>query len=308
MEKNAPFRLKAQDVMPLSAKSDLPGLLRASGHLGAIVLADMALWHALGTWWAVPLTFLSGYVVAFLFCVEHETAHQTAFRTRALNYVFGHLASLAILYPYEYYRAFHWDHHRYTQDPARDPELAVPQPASLAGIAWACVGMAALTLRVRKLLEHAAGRANEPWVPDNKRALVVLEARCYLLVYALVAVASIATGSLAALWLWLLPLLAGQCLMRPYLMSEHVGCLHDPDTLANTRTTYTNAVVRFFAWNMPYHAEHHTYPSVPFHALPKLNVLLAGHIANTEQGYIAAFSAVLRHLTRRGEADAQAKA
>ena len=37
----------------------------------------------------------------------------------------------------------------------------------------------------------------------------------------------------------------------------------------NTRTTYTGAVVKWVAWNMPYHVEHHAYPSIPFHALPR---------------------------------------
>ena len=39
--------------------------------------------------------------------------------------------------------------------------------------------------------------------------------------------------------------------------------------LENSRTTYTNALVRFLAWNMPFHAEHHAWPSIPFHALPR---------------------------------------
>ena len=51
-----------------------------------------------------------------------------------------------------------------------------------------------------------------------------------------------------------------------------------------------------FAWNMPYHAEHHAYPAVPFHALRRLNALLATHIVHTEQGYPAATAAVVRHL------------
>ena len=47
---------------------------------------------------------------------------------------------------------------------------------------------------------------------------------------------------------------------------------------------------------MPYHAEHHAYPAVPFHALRKLNALLAAHIVHTEQGYVASARAVLRHV------------
>lgn len=33
---------------------------------------------------------------------------------------------------------------------------------------------------------------------------------------------------------------------------------------------------RKLAWNMPYHAEHHAWPSVPFHFLPFVHKLLNG--------------------------------
>ena len=44
-------------------------------------------------------------------------------------------------------------------------------------------------------------------------------------------------------------------------------------------------MTKWFAWNMPFHAEHHAYPSVPFHALPKLNAIIADRIAYRGDGY-----------------------
>jgi fatty acid desaturase len=80
--------------------------------------------------------------VAFLFMAVHETAHKTAFRSRALNLAVGHLSAFAIALPYEYYCLFHWDHHRYTQDPDKDPELIVgPKPTSDAQLAIAYTGL-----------------------------------------------------------------------------------------------------------------------------------------------------------------------
>jgi fatty acid desaturase len=240
---------------------------------------------------------LQGYVVAFLFNAVHEAAHQTPFRTRAFNHVLGHLAGFAVLLPYEYYRAYHWDHHRYTQDPARDPELSTPLPRSAWRLAWYWTGLPIWQGRLRMLVVHGLlGRATERWVPAAKRALIVREARCYLLGYAAVIAASAATQSLAAVWLWIVPLMAGQLFLRPYLLAEHTGCAHTPNMLENTRTTYTNAFVRFFAWNMPFHVEHHAYPAVPFHALPRLNALLAPHLRNVERGYPASIAAFVRHL------------
>ncbi len=291
-------RLKADVLVPLAVKRDAPAIARAFGHLGAIVALGTALWWLRDTIWWIPLTLVLGYPVAFLFNALHETAHQTAFRTRALNRWLGHLAGFAVVLPYEYYRAFHWDHHRYTQDPARDPELSFAQPSSAASLAWYVAGAPVWYGRVRMLVVHGlAGRVTERWVPDDRRSLIVREARWYLAGYSVIAVASVAAQSLAAVWLWLLPLIAGQWLLRPYLLSEHTGCAHTPDMLENTRTTLTNPLVHFFAWNMPYHAEHHAYPAVPFHALPRLHALLAGRVRHLERGYPASFAAVVRHVT-----------
>ena len=48
----------------------------------------------------------------------------------------------------------------------------------------------------------------------------------------------------------------------------------DRNGLTNTRTTLTNAAVRLLMWNMPFHAEHHLYPSIPFHRLPDAHATL----------------------------------
>lgn len=297
MDTRTPFRLKSDVLRPLIGKSNLPGVLRAGGHFGAIAAAAVALWWWRDTIWAVPLTVLLGYFIAFLFNVVHETAHQTAFKTRALNYIVGHVAAFAIFLPYEYYRAYHWDHHRYTQDPDRDPELATPLPTTALAIAWQWSGLPFWWSRLRMLWRHGAmGQVTARWVPEDKRPMIVREARTYLLIYAAIAGISLATQSWMAVCLWILPVMAGQFLLRPYLAAEHTGCDHSADMLANTRTTYTNSIVRFFAWNMPYHAEHHAYPVVPFHALPKLNAALAANILHTEPGYRRATVTVVRSL------------
>lgn len=291
--------LDAATLKRLAHRADGPGLLRALTHLGAIGSTGLLLWQALGSVWAVPLAVLHGYLVAFLFNPLHETAHRTAFRTRWLNDVLGHAAAFAILLPYHYYRAFHWDHHRHTQDPARDPELFRPLPRSRLGLAWYWSGVPVWRDRVRMLLVHGLlGRVDERWVAPERRATIAAEARAYLAGYAVVLAGSVVAGSWAVLWLWLLPLAVGQVMLRAYLLAEHTGCGHSRDMLENTRTMYTNAFVRWFAWDMPFHAAHHAYPAVPFHALARLNALLAARLRHTEPGYVAATRTVLRHLAR----------
>ena len=142
--------LTSAALRELSARSNLPGIVRAVSHYGAIGVFGTLIWLVSSTYgvvWALPLIVVQGYFVAFLFMVVHETAHKTAFRSRALNLALGHLSSFAIGLPYEYYCLFHWDHHRYTQDPDRDPELLVgPIPASDTQLAIAYTGLRQVAL------------------------------------------------------------------------------------------------------------------------------------------------------------------
>lgn len=326
------FRLKAAELAALSVRSDAAGWRRWLAHWLAIAVTALALvglcGPALGltgsfvTWLAgtvapglaqtglplpvagllaVPLILLLGYLLAFQFCVLHECAHQTVFRSRPLNLIAGHLAAWLLVLPYHYYRAFHWDHHRYTQDPKRDPELAGGLPTTRRALFMMWSGISVWRLRWQVLLRHAVlAQVPEPWVSVEQKPLIIRESRYYLLGYVAALAASLQFGSLLLIWIWVLPVVAGQWFIRPYLLVEHTGCPNTSDMLANTRTTYTNAFVRFFAWNMPYHAEHHAYPAVPFHALPALNEKMAPQLTQTGQGYLHAWRGVLRFLLRAG--------
>jgi fatty acid desaturase len=301
---DAPVRFTSHDLpreilRGLMARADGPALWRAAGHMGTLLLTGTLLWRLRATAWAVPLLLAHGYVLAFVFCAFHETAHRTAFRTRWLNTAMGTLAGLLIFWPYRNYRVYHWEHHRFTQDEARDPELYFPKPASLATYLLVLTGVPNLVRRLGDLLRLARGRADRPWMTAADGPALVVEARAYLAVYAAIAVTSLVARSPLPLVVWIAPLLAGQMFLRPYLLAEHTACASTRDCLENTRTTRTWRLVHFFAWNMPYHAEHHAYPAVPFHALPRLHGHVASRLANLEPGYVAATRAVNRHLFRR---------
>jgi fatty acid desaturase len=50
-------------------------------------------------------------------------------------------------------------------------------------------------------------------------------------------------------------------------------------------------------WNMPFHAEHHLSPSLPFHALPEAHVALATRLVHCERGYLAVHRGFLKALS-----------
>ncbi|WP_340150125.1 fatty acid desaturase [uncultured Sneathiella sp.] len=269
----------------LTRRSDIKGLVHLAGHAGLILLIG-ALIALKGPGWQL-LMLPQGILILFLFTALHESVHRTAYRSLWLNKATAWLSGLLIVLPPEWFRYFHIEHHRFTQDPMRDPELQRPKPATLAGYIWHVSGLPIWASHLRTLIRNAAGRCTDPFVPAHGRASITREARGMLLLYALLAGGSIAAGSTLLLYVWIIPALLGQPFLRLYLLAEHGLCPETEDSFTNTRTTMSNPVMRKLAWNMPFHAEHHAFPAVPFHALENLHMLMRPHLRETERGYIA---------------------
>ena len=291
-------RLSREQRLHLLRRSDIKGLLHLSGHLAALaVTGSLIALEAPG--WPVLLP-LHGILLVFLFCLQHEAVHKTPFRSAGLNAAAAWGAGVVRLLPPVWFQHFHMDHHRYTHDPVRDPELARPLPRSRAGLAWYIAAGPYWLGQLRTLVVNAAGWNRDAFVAPSARAAVAREARWFLAIYAVAAGVSILFDNAALLWLWLLPVLLGEPFLRIYLLAEHTGCPHVPNMLKNTRTTLTTMLVRFIAWNMPFHVEHHAYPAVPFHKLPAFHDVLRDHLAVTANGYPAATRATTAAILRGG--------
>ena len=282
-------RMDGGERLRLLQRSDRKGLVRLAGHLAALGLTGAPIALEAPGW---PVLLLPhGILLVFLFCLLHEAVHRTPFRSGWLNTAAARGVGFVLFLPPAWFRHFHLAHHRHTHDPERDPELA--RPLSKRGLAWHIAGGAYWTRQARVLLANAAGRNRDAFVPPPARPALAREARWFLLLYAGAAALSVWLGATALLWLWLLPAVLGQPFLRLYLLAEHTGCPHVPEMLRNTRTTFTNPLVRFFAWNMPYHAEHHVLPTVPFHKLPAFHKVLRDELAVTADGYPAAARAAV---------------
>ena len=278
----------------LTTRSDAAGLIHLAGHLGLIALLALGVMFTGPLWWLFLLPL--GIALVFLFCLLHEVSHDTVFATKALNAVAAWATGLVLFLPPLWFRYFHFAHHKHTHDPVHDPELATPKPESRLGYLWYLSGLPVWWSSAKTLLRNARGLCDDPFVPPRKCPAVGREARIMLGVYALVLAGSVAFGSTLLLWLWLVPVVLGQPFLRLYLLAEHTLCPHTGDMFENTRTTFTTRAVRFLAWNMPYHAEHHAFPTVPFHKLPDLHDLTARHLRSTAQGYSAFHAEYQRHL------------
>ncbi len=284
----APPTLDRAALRDLNRRSDRAGALQLGRHLLFIAATAGLVALALDTVWLVPALFLHGVGLVFLFAPLHETVHRTAFASRRTNLFVAWGCGLVLAIPPTDFRHFHWAHHRFTQDPDRDPELATAKPTTTAQYLIHLSGLPFWRDRAAALLRQAAGNPAAPYLPEREHRAVVREARIFLFVYAAIAIAGIAAATSAPLLYWLGPVLLAQPALRAFLLAEHTGCAVVPDMARNTRTTLTHGLVRMLAWNMPYHAAHHLHPSVPFHALPRLHQRIMAGLAHLSPGYRAA--------------------
>jgi len=297
------YGLDRARVRHLSRRSDARGLAQLGAHAVLVCATGCAVWASRESLWIAPAMVLHGAVLSFLFSPLHESIHRTAFASRWISDSVAWLCGALLVLPPEYFRLFHFAHHRFTQNPAQDPELAQPRPATLHSYLWHTSGMPYWYSRVSATLRHAlTGRVSEAFVPPDKRALVVREARVLLGSYLAVAAVSLVLRRSDVLIYWVLPALLGQPLLRLFLLSEHAGCAFGDDMFANTRTTYTNRVMRFLTWQMSFHAEHHAFPSVPFHALASVNALTRERLAVSARGYFAVHRNFVRQFRARPNA------
>lgn len=270
----------------LHTRSNAAGAGRLAIHIVCLGLAGC--WVAAADdWMTLPAVFVLGLVQVALFAPAHETMHQTAFASRRANAVVGWLTSAPSLLNSHFYAAFHLAHHRHTQIPGLDPELLSPPPTTIAQYVLRILGWYYWRLRFRVVFDCWRGDlGGYPYVTPGAAPAIVRSVRAMSLFMVGGAVlAALLFGWKTPFLFWIGPQILGQPPLRAYLLSEHTGCTSDRNGLTNTRTTLTNALVRLLMWNMPYHAEHHMYPSIPFHRLPDAHRQIRERLGFLQPGY-----------------------
>lgn len=293
-----PRVLNGAQLKALSRRSDLHGAVRTAAHL-ALILGTGALVARASTWWALlPAMLLLGIAQASLFAPIHETMHRTAFANRRANAIVGWLAACPSLLNWDFYTAFHLAHHRHTQDPALDPELLVPPPSTLDGYVLRICALPYWRTRLQVLAAGLRGDLSAyPFITARSGPRIVASLRAMAaLVIACAALSMAVVAWWAPLIFWLGPQMLGQPFLRLYLLTEHTECTTDANGLTNTRTTLTTWPMHALMWNMSYHAEHHLYPSIPFHRLRDAHATIAPHLGVIQPGYTRWHTAFIRRL------------
>lgn len=292
-----PDQLKA-----LSQKSDARGWFQVVTHFAAIGVTGWLLHAALGSWWVVPAFIIHGAFINYLYAGQHEFSHSTVFKSPGLNEFFGRLFGLIVLHPRDLDQIQHFAHHRYTQKWREDGEL-YRQRYTLGSYLMTLTGFWLVRRVPIGILRGAFGKVETPYVRGKNEQKVIREARFTLAIYLAIIIASIALHSWAALLYWFAPLVLTKWTHQIQNLIEHNGMPHVGGIFENTRSTKTNAFMRWLCWNMQYHTAHHAYPSVPFYRLKELHqaAFTANGLKPATMTYLGFQIAMIKALSRKGE-------
>lgn len=274
--------------------------------LGLSAWGGIAFW---GTWACVPFWLVYGVLYGSA-CDSrwHECGHGTAFRTGWMNDVVYHIASFMVMRNPVSWRWSHARHHTDTIIVGRDAEIGFMHPASILLTVLHFVGVVDIWQWMKILLRNAAGNFTpdeRDYIPASEIAKATLWARVHVAIYVATLVAAIYSRSILPFMLIGGPRIYGTWHMFMTGLIQHGGLAEDVlDHRLNSRTVLMNPVSRWIYWNMNYHIEHHMFPMVPYHALPRLHALIKVDLPPPCPSICAAFAemvpAILRQRREKG--------
>ncbi|HMI91428.1 MAG TPA: fatty acid desaturase [Polyangiales bacterium] len=251
--------------------------------LGVLIL-DLALLYAIallirgGTWTEYCASQLLIPVVCFHnFSLMHECGHGSASRSRALNLLIGHYASLFCFVPYFSWKYIHQQHHAWAGNLDKDPVLRSLRTfrdhgtPALARVGWRSWIPVSAFLQHLVYLSYPLKLARERASPRARLLHCVLSSLWIVGVYAAVAVY---LPALAHPRNWAvgatLFLIAEELVNIPH----HVGMpIHEGRAPAWEQHHYTRScyypagLSELFVLNFNFHIEHHLFPSLPWYRL-----------------------------------------
>ncbi len=300
--------ISRKEMKELMKRSDQPAIRDTIIWLGAMIFfagLAISLWPS---WWAVlPLL---AYGVLYGSATDsrwHECGHGTAFKTMWMNDWVYHIACFMIMRNPTRWRWSHTRHHTDTMIVGLDPEIAVMRPPVARRVALAFVGVLDAWETLRMMVINAFGKISDEektFIPEMEWPKVILAARVWTVIYAATLGFAFYTQSWLPILLVGTPRLYGAWHHVLTGLTQHGGLADNVlDHRMNSRTVYINPISRFIYWNMNYHVEHHMFPMVPYHALPKLHEMIKKDLPAPTTSFWAAYKEMIPVWRRqmRGE-------
>ena len=312
--------------------------LVAHAWMVSIAAVGLAAWSGNPLAWLLAVMIVGGRQLG-LSILMHEAAHGLLHPNRKVNNFLGQwLTGAATGSDLLAYRAYHLQHHKFTQQP-EDPDLSLSKPfpttrASLrrkvfrdltgqtffkqrkAQFGYALIGLRAMLRGDRGDKARASTTAGTPFNKQSEDGLtsptdniagamaVTRAVGRFLTVQAALLSASLLLYGWTPWLLWVAGLATSfQLYLRIRNIAEHAcTTTGSDDPFTHARTTYAGWIARATVapyW-VNYHAEHHLFMGVPCYRLPAVHAMLRRQGKHHAMTIAPSYVSVLRQVTANG--------
>ena len=309
-------KIDKKTLKELSKRSDSKGLIDISVFIVALILSGYLCIISWGTLWSIPALLLYGNIFyCKIISIQHETNHETYFKTRALNKFFYHITSLLGGFEAVRWKWSHFHHHTYTiftHEEVYDYENNSPKPTEPIRFLLNFLPLGPL-INIQKIrhfthfeiIKHSFGIITPVvniTVPEKEIKKIINSSRLYVGFWLIIIASSILFKTWLPIIMLILPPFYGNTILMICGMTQHAGLADNvKDHRKSTRTVIMNPFFSFLYSNMEYHIEHHIFPKIPCHNLKAFHQVVKDQMPTPRKGIINAYKEIIPAIFKQAK-------
>ena len=309
-------KIDKKTLKELSKRSDSKGLIDISVFIVALLLSGYLCVVSWGTLWSIPALLLYGNIFyCKIISIQHETNHETYFKTRALNKFFYHITSLLGGFEAVRWKWSHFHHHTYTiftHEEVYDYENNSPKPTEPIRFLLNFLPLGPL-INIQKIrhfthfeiFKHSFGIITPVvniTVPEKEIKKIINSSRLYVGFWLIIIASSILFKTWLPIIMLILPPFYGNTILMICGMTQHAGLADNvKDHRKSTRTVILNPFFSFLYSNMEYHIEHHIFPKIPCHNLKAFHQVVKDQMPTPRKGVINAYKEIIPAIFKQAK-------
>ena len=309
-------KIDKKTLKELSKRSDIKGLIDVSIFVVALILSGYLCIISWGTLWSIPALLLYGNIFyCKIISIQHETNHETYFKTRALNKFFYHITSLLGGFEAVRWKWSHFHHHTYTiftHEEVYDYENNSPKPTEPIRflLNFLPLGPIINIQKIRhfthfEIIKHSFGIITPVvniTVPKKEIKKIINSSRLYVGFWLIIILSSIFFKTWLPIIMLILPPFYGNTILMICGMTQHAGLADNvKDHRKSTRTVIMNPFFSFLYSNMEYHIEHHIFPKIPCHNLKAFHNVVKDQMPTPRKGIINAYKEIIPAIFKQAK-------
>ena len=300
----------------LSKRSDLKASLHIIIFIFSLLISGYFCFLTWGTWWSILSLLIYGNIFySKAISIQHETNHETFFKSRKLNKFFYIITSFMGGFEQVRWKWSHFHHHSYTIFTTKeeyDYENNSPRPTEPIRFIINFLPFGSL-LNIQKIrhfthfeiVKHSFGIISpvvKMTVPERDIQKIITSSRMHLSFWVISIIISLYFQSLLPIFLLVLPPFYGNTVLMLMGLTQHAGLSENlKDHRKSTRTVILNPFFSYLYSHMEYHIEHHIFPKVPCYNLKKLHVHVKNQFPSPCMGLIEAYREIIPAIFKQAK-------